>query len=134
MKRTFAYIPLLLGVGAVYWIAHRASELPLDKMLADEARSHGVDVDQIAKWHTLENHLEKGSTGALSDQDWNEVKKLAKSSEPYVRAEGAKLLGKVKDGVHEEDAIKLAEKATKDPSDLVKAWGQKALQELKASP
>jgi hypothetical protein len=126
--RVLRWIPLLLAVAGIYYLASRAKEVKADALLAQAPARLGIDQKDWNHWSLIAGQIQDGHIPDLPASDWQSLKKLCGSADATYRDQSVKLLGLLKDTPYHDQAIALSEKLTKDSNDWVRAW---ALQNLK---
>ncbi len=128
--RIFRWLPLLLAIVGIYYLAIRAKEVKADSLLASAPSRLGISERDWKHWTAVTDQIREGHIPELSQADWNHLKQLCSSADEQLRANNIQLLGFLKDTSYRSKAISTSEKATHDSSDEVRAWALENLKKL----
>jgi HEAT repeat protein len=131
--RLLRWVPLLLAVIGIYYLANRAKEVKADKLLAQAPAHLGISQRDWDHWSMIAQQIREGHIPDLTASDWKSLKTLCSSADASVRQANVKLLGALKDTPYHDQAVALSEKLAKDSNEWVRKAAMENLEQLGGS-
>ena len=74
--RLLRWVPLLLAIIGIYYLANRAKEVKADKLLAQAPAHLGISQRDWVHWSMIAQQIREGHIPDLTASDWKSLKTL----------------------------------------------------------